>query len=112
MLQGPVAPDIPPFAGLAPRMDHPPWSNPGEPGYLGLAHAPFTRFRNEQSSNANNLKFGGGSSGLSRDERTIVPARLTSRRRLLTQFDQLRRVFDRSDAMEGMEAYTKAHAQA
>ncbi len=106
-LQGPVAPDIPPFAGLAPRMDHPPWSNPGEPGYLGLAHAPFTPFRNEQSSNASNLKFGGGSSGLSLDERTVVPARLTSRRSLLTQFDELRRDFDHSDAVEGMEAYTR-----
>ena len=44
-LQGPVTLDIPPFVGLAPRTAHPPWGNPGEPGYLGLARAPFTPFR-------------------------------------------------------------------
>jgi Protein of unknown function (DUF1501) len=104
-LQGPVTPDIPPFVGLAPRTAHPPWGNPGEPGYLGLAHAPFTPFRSERLSSRS--KPVGGSSGLTLDERTIVPARLASRRSLLIQLDDLRRGLDHSDAMEGMDAYTR-----
>ena len=36
-LEGPIHSDIPPFVGLAPRVGHPPWANPGDPGYLGLA---------------------------------------------------------------------------
>ncbi len=46
-LQGPVHPDVPPFVGLSPRTGEPRWGNPGDPGYLGLAHAPFTPFRTE-----------------------------------------------------------------
>ena len=49
-LQGPVHPDVPPFVGLSPRTGEPRWGNPGEPGYLGLAHAPFTPFRTETRS--------------------------------------------------------------
>ena len=104
-LQGPFSPDIPPFVGLSPRTAHPPWGNPGEPGYLGLAHAPFTPFRSERS--ASRSKPGSGSAGLSLDERTIVPARLARRRSLLIQLDDLRRSLDHSEAMEGMDAYTR-----
>ncbi len=46
-LQGAVHPDVPPFVGLSPHTDEPRWGNPGDPGYLGLAHAPFTPFRSE-----------------------------------------------------------------
>jgi len=104
-LQGPFSPDIPPFVGLSPRTAHPPWGNPGEPGYLGLAHAPFTPFRSERP--ASRSKPGSGSAGLSLDERTIVPARLARRRSLLIQLDDLRRSLDHSEAMEGMDAYTR-----
>src|SRR4030095_9759029 len=40
-LQGPTAPDMPAFVGLSPKMGHAPWSDPGHPGFLGPAHAPF-----------------------------------------------------------------------
>ena len=51
-LQGPVHPDVPPFVGLSPRTGEPRWGNPGDPGYLGLAHAPFTPFRTESEGSA------------------------------------------------------------
>ena len=51
-LQGPVHPDVPPFVGLSPRTGEPRWGNPGDPGYLGLAHAPFTPFRTETKATA------------------------------------------------------------
>src|SRR4051812_42127958 len=41
-VQGPVRSEIPPFVGLSPKMGHPPWADPGSPGFLGLTHAPFT----------------------------------------------------------------------
>src|SRR5436190_8301291 len=40
-LQGPVDRAVPPFVGLTPPTRHAPYSNPGLPGFLGLAHAPF-----------------------------------------------------------------------
>ena len=52
-LQGPVHPDVPPFVGLSPRTGEPRWGNPGDPGYLGLAHAPFTPFRTEAKAKRN-----------------------------------------------------------
>jgi hypothetical protein len=42
-VQGPVDPSVPPFMGLAARTQHMPWSDPGTPGFLGIAHAPFKR---------------------------------------------------------------------
>lgn len=40
-LLGPVHPSMPPFVGLAPEMKLKEWADPGSPGYLGTAHAPF-----------------------------------------------------------------------
>jgi hypothetical protein len=107
-IQGPLKTDIPPFVGLSPRTDEPRWGNPGEPGYLGLRHGPFTPFRGENSSAAaTKSKYGGGSAGLSLDERTIIPARLASRRLLLSQLDDVRRSLDRSDVMDGLDVFNQ-----
>ena len=40
-LKGAVDPSVPPFVGLAPKMGHMPWADSGQPGFLGIAHAPF-----------------------------------------------------------------------
>lgn len=104
-LQGPLRPDVPPFVGLSPRTDEPRWGNPGDPGYLGLAHGPFTPFRSDKSPTRS--KHGGGSPGLTMDEKVIVPARLAGRRSLLEQLDDYRRVLDRSEAMEGMDTFSR-----
>ena len=34
-------PSVPPFVGLAAATQHVPWSDPGQPGFLGPAYAPF-----------------------------------------------------------------------
>jgi hypothetical protein len=36
-----VDPAVPPFVGLSPRMKSPTWADPGRPGFLGPAYAPF-----------------------------------------------------------------------
>jgi hypothetical protein len=91
-LKGPVDPAIPPFVGLSPQMGHRPWADPGEPGYLGLAHAPFTPFK-------------GGDSALTPEGLTID--RLSTRKTLRQQMDGLRAEIDRTGALDGMDTFTR-----
>jgi hypothetical protein len=104
-LKGPVHPDVPVFVGLSPRTGESRWGNPGEPGYLGLAHAPFTPFRSEANGSKVN---GAGGSGMSLDESAIDATRLAGRRSLLTQLDGFRRAFDNDDAVRGMDSFTQS----
>ena len=84
------------------------WGNPGDPGYLGLSHAPFTPFRTEAQANATrNNEVPSGDAGLSLDEKVIIPERLSGRRSLLGQLDELRRTFDHDEAMQGMDSFTQ-----
>jgi hypothetical protein len=90
-LQGPVDPSVPPFVGLAAHTAHVPWSDPGKPGFLGPAYAPFK-------------PDGPGMADLTL--RGISRERMDDRRRLLSSFDALRRDVDATGAAEGMDAYT------
>jgi hypothetical protein len=103
-LQGPVHPDVPPFVGLSPRTGEPRWGNPGDPGYLGLPHAPFTPFRSETRDKGHD-KHAAGDSGFSLDETAITPQRLAGRRSLLGQLDELSRKFHHDDAMVALDSY-------
>ncbi|GIW87649.1 MAG: hypothetical protein KatS3mg108_1973 [Isosphaeraceae bacterium] len=92
-LQGPVDPAIPPFVGLSPKTREPRWGDPGFPGYLGLAHAPFTPNRGETVDPA----------------RTGIPVpRYLARKSLLQQMDQLRRRLDDDSNLVGMDAFNRA----
>ena len=86
---GPVDPAVPPFVGLAPRMLHPSYNDPG-PGFLGAAHAAFTP--HEQ-----------GLSDLTIDD--SGRDRLNGRAELLTQFDNLRRQIDATGTMKALDSY-------
>ena len=105
--KGPVHPDMPPFVGLSPRTGELRWGNPGDPGYLGLAHAPFTPFRTEAREPARTASRAAGDAGLSLDDKVITPERLAGRRSLLGQLDDLRRTFDHDEAMQGMDSFTQ-----
>lgn len=91
-MKGPAHPSMPPFVGLSPPMGHRPWSDPGEPGYLGLAHGPFTPFRS-------------GDTALTPEGLTID--RLGTRQNLRKQVDALRCEIDRSGVLEGMDSFTQ-----
>src|SRR5262249_52511370 len=91
-LQGPADPSVPPFVGLSPRLGHAPWADPGQPGYLGLAHAPFT-------PNGANLA--------TMTLRGMTLERLGERRALLQSFDGLRRDIDATGALEGQDSFTR-----
>src|SRR5262249_37800635 len=78
---------VPPFVSLRGM------SRGTEPGYLGIAHRPFTP---SGPGNAN-LKLANGG--------TIE--RLDDRKNLLASFDDTRREIDASGTMSGMDAYTE-----
>jgi hypothetical protein len=105
-LQGPVHPDVPPFVGLSPRTGEARWGNPGDPGYLGLAHAPFTPFRTE-AKRQRSSRQNSGDVGLSLDDKAITPQRLAGRRSLLGQIDDLWHKLHHDDATLGMDSFTQ-----
>ena len=105
-LQGPVHPDVPPFVGLSPRTGEARWGNPGEPGYLGLANAPFTPFRTEAKPQRN-VKLPANDVGLSLDDKAISPQRLAGRRSLLGQIDDLWHKLHHDDATLGLDSFTQ-----
>lgn len=90
-LQGPAREGVPPFASLAPTMQHRPYNN-GKPGFLGPGHAPFR----PMAEGKDDLTLQG-----------ITLDRLHDRRALLKSFDRFRRDADASKAMEGMDVFTQ-----
>jgi hypothetical protein len=87
-VQGPFDPVVPPFVDLFPVMQHKPYNTPG-PGHLGLAHRP--------------ARMDGDDLVLLK-QKSVEPARFDDRRRLLGQFDQLRRTIDSAE-MGGMDTF-------
>lgn len=87
-LQGPADRCIPPFVGLAPKMDFVGWADPGGPGFLGRAHAPL---QPDGQVMADMVLKG------------VTLDRLSDRRRLLNSMDGFRRRVDASaDAMDSI----------
>lgn len=89
-LEGPTDPATPAFVGLAPPMKAAPWSDPGQAGFLGPAHAPFKPYAEGREDMVLN--------GVNR-------GRLGDRKSLLNRFDRFRRAADAFRVMEGMDAY-------
>ena len=91
-LEGPVNGQVPPFIGLSPRTQHVPWGDPGQPGYLGLKHAPFT----PNGADLENMTL----KGVSLD-------RFSDRKGLLYAFDTLRKEIDANGSIDGMDTFTQ-----
>jgi hypothetical protein len=78
--------DLPPFVSLR-------GMSPGtEPGFLGIAHRPFT----PNGPGMQNLRLARG----------VTVERLDDRKDLLASFDDLRRDLDASGTMKGLDAFT------
>ena len=86
-MRGEAASAVPPFVSLRGM------SRGTEPGYLGIAHRPFTP---GGQGNAN-LRMANG----------VTAGRLDDRKTLLDSFDDTRRDIDASGTMKGMDAYTE-----
>ena len=91
-LLGPQDKAIPPFVGLSPKMGHVPWSDAGQPGFLGVAHAPFR----PAGDGKDDMVLNG-----------VTLDRLADRRALLGSLDRLRRDADRSGSMDGVDAFNQ-----
>jgi hypothetical protein len=78
--------DIPPFVSMRGM------SIGTEPGYLGVAHRPFT----PDGQGVRNLQMASG----------ITNDRMDERKSLLANFDSIRRDIDASGAMNGMDSFT------
>ncbi|MBX9790970.1 MAG: DUF1501 domain-containing protein [Pirellulales bacterium] len=91
-LHGPVDRAVPPFVSLAPRMGHTPWANPGEPGFLGKAYAPF---KPDGEGMANMVL-----NGVSLD-------RLSDRKTVLSQLDRIRSTCDGKGVMTGVDSFNE-----
>lgn len=91
-IQGPVDKGVPPFVALARPTSHVPWSEPGNPGFLGAAHSPFK----PDGPGMANLTLNG-----------ITTDQLADRRGLLKNLDGLRREVDASGMMSGLDAFTE-----
>jgi hypothetical protein len=91
-LYGPAHPSVPPFVGLSPPMGHRPWSDNGDPGFLGAAHGPFKPNAEGKSDMVLN--------GVSLE-------RLSDRRSVLAAFDNFRREADASGLFEGHDKFNE-----
>jgi len=87
---GPKHESIPPFVGLSPKTGHAPWGDNGQPGFLGIANAPFT----PAGDGKDNLVLNG-----------ITLDRLKDRRKVLASFDRFRSSVDQSGMMQGVDAF-------
>jgi hypothetical protein len=85
-VRGGLKADVPPFVSLRGM------SRGTEPGFLGVAHRPFT----PSGPGAQNLKLASG----------VDAIRLDERKALLDGFDDVRRDIDASGTMTGMDTFT------
>ncbi|MGQ0633087.1 MAG: DUF1501 domain-containing protein [Planctomycetaceae bacterium] len=91
-IYGPVDPAVPPYVGLAPPMKHSPWADNGKPGFLGVAHAPFT----PNAEGKEDLVLNG-----------VTLDRLGDRRAVLSALDRFRRDADATGQVAGIDAFTE-----
>lgn len=91
-IQGPLGVGTLPFVSLSPRMKNATWGDPGQAGFVGQAHAPF-------SPNAEQARL--GLSGISLEG-------LRGRKSLLHDIDRLKREVEQSNALDGLESQYQA----
>lgn len=91
-VEGPAVKGVPPFVGLSPKMKGRGWQDPGQPGFLGQAHAPFT----PNADGAASLTLQG-----------IDVDQLHHRKRLLARLDAFHRRADQVAEFAGVDAFTE-----
>ena len=92
-VQGSVNPMVPAFVGLSPKMGEMRWARSGDPGFLGVGHAPFQPNK------------GGGKEDMVLNGVTLD--RLADRKALLAGFDNFRRDVDGSGMMSGLDSFNE-----
>ena len=95
-LQGQVNPAVPPNLALMYTTGNRGWGEPGDGGYLGVAHSPFNLLGRTARSTADNMILQG-----------ISLERLQDRTRLMQSLDNFRREADTRKVMESMDLYSQ-----
>lgn len=95
-MQGPVNQAMPPHLALMYTTGNRTWGEPGDGGFLGVAHAPFNLLGRKARSTAENMVL----QGISLD-------RLQDRTRLRQSLDTFRREADAKGTMESMDLYAR-----
>jgi uncharacterized protein (DUF1501 family) len=95
-MQGQVNPAIPPNLALMYTTGNRTWGEPGDGGFLGVAHSPFNMLGRKARSTAENMVLQG-----------ITLERLQDRARLMTSFDSFRRAADTKGTMESLDVYNQ-----
>lgn len=93
-LQGQFNPAIPPNLALMYTVGNRVWGEPGDGGFLGVAHAPFNLLGRKARSTAENMVLQG-----------ITLERLRDRAQLMKSFDSFRRAADAKGTMESLDVY-------
>src|SRR5205085_7738585 len=95
-LQGAANPAIPPNLALMYTTGNRTWGEPGDGGFLGVAHAPFNMLGRKARSTAENMILQG-----------ITLERLRDRAQLMKSFDSFRRSADAKGTMESLDVYNE-----
>ncbi len=109
-MHGPIHPSMPAAVGLAAPATERRWSDPGDPGFLGPAYAPFRPFTVGAAPYDHAAKIDASTHGPGLEIirlQGMTLDRLQDRRRLLEAMDRTRRGFDSSD-VQAMDASTRA----
>jgi hypothetical protein len=86
---GQVDKTVPAFVGLSPKTAHMPWGDPGDPGFLGLEHAPLR----PEGPMMKDMTLSG-----------VTLDRLADRRRLMASLDRFRKGVD---SLKGMDTLSQ-----
>jgi len=89
-MEGAVNRYTPAYINLNPNMKGKAWADPGQPGFAGLAHAPFT----PNQSGSSSLQLNGVSLQNLRDRRALVQS-----------IDRLKSEADQNRVLDGMDAH-------
>ncbi len=95
-LQGQFNPAIPPNLALMYTTGNRTWGEPGDGGFLGVAHAPFNMLGRKARSTAENMILQG-----------ITLERLRDRAQLMKSLDSFHRSADARGTMESLDVYNE-----
>ena len=94
--QGPVNDAIPPHLALMYTTGNRTWGEPGDGGFLGVAHAPFNLLGRKARSTADSMVLQG-----------VTLDKLKDRTSLMQSLDRFRRQADAKGVMESMDVYAQ-----
>lgn len=95
-VQGPANDGVPPNLALMYQTGNRTWGEPGDGGYLGVAHSPFNLLGRKARSTAENMVLQG-----------VTLERLKDRTQLRVALDGFRREADTKGAMESLDVYSQ-----